>query len=171
VAQFAAQGVLFTNATALKSGAVGGSLNEFDFPPHSGVTVVGLGTDMSGNSIPGTDNTQPMIVTFLAPHTSVSGWVTYTDPLTLKAFDPAGNLLAILNSSASSNLGSNENFLFAGIGQISSIQISEGGSPGSRAFMLDDLQATPEPTSLVLLASGVGAVWLRRSRRSRKLLI
>src|SRR3990172_7139800 len=38
--QFAAQYATFAGATALTSGAVGGSLNEIDFPPQSGVNVL-----------------------------------------------------------------------------------------------------------------------------------
>lgn len=155
--QFAlTRGVSFDNAVTLEAHV---SLNEFSFPPHSGGTVAAI-----------LDNTQSMILTFQTAHTAVSGWVTYTDPLTFTVFDPGGNLLTTLTSAATSNLGSNEYFAISGIGPIGSMQISQNGSNPNRAFTLDDINAAPEPASVLLLGSGLGSLLLRRSRRLRLLV-
>jgi hypothetical protein len=60
--QFA--GLTFTNAIILTAGI---SLNEFDFPPHSGVNVA---ADLGG----------AMTITFAAPQQSVGGYFTYVHP-------------------------------------------------------------------------------------------
>ena len=65
----------FSNAIILTSGI---SLNEFEFPPHSGVNVV-------------SDNNGPMAISFLNPVTSFGGYFTYAEPLTLDAFDGLGD--------------------------------------------------------------------------------
>ena len=111
-----------------------------------------------------------MLLTFQTAHTAVSGWVTYTDPLTFTMFDPGGNLLTTLTSGATSNLGSSEYFAISGIGPIGSTRISQNGSNPNRAFTLDDINAAPEPASVLLLGSGLGGLLLRRSRRLRLLV-
>ena len=67
-------GITFTNAIILTAGI---SLNEFEFPPHSGVNVA-------------SDNNGPITIVFSSPVLSFSGYFTYVEPLTLDAFDSLG---------------------------------------------------------------------------------
>src|SRR6185295_15415505 len=63
-------GLTFTNTTVLQSGAVGGSLNEIDFPPQSGSNVV-------------FDSGGVMRIDFAAPVDSFSAYFTYVAPLSI----------------------------------------------------------------------------------------
>jgi len=165
--QFAGQGVVFTNTTVLTSGAVGGSLDEFEFPPNSGVNVV-------------FDDGGPMMISFAVPFTSVEGYFTYKTQLTLMAFSDTAGSIPIgggsVTSLFSSNLGMsgepgsspNELLQLAGIGPIGSIKIT--GAPDGSSFTLDDFNGAPapEPASVLLLGSGLAGLLLHRSRRFRE---
>ena len=122
-------GLTFTNAIILSAGI---SLNEFEFPPHSGTNVA-------------VDNGGPITIDFARPVTSFGGYFTYLEPLTLAAFN-ASDLQVITASSAfSSNdalfgdTGSSPNEFIdvSAAGGISSVTIT--GDPGafrSRSMML-----------------------------------
>jgi hypothetical protein len=148
--QYALFGVTFTNATALTAGI---SLNEFEFPPHSGTNVI-------------FDDGGPMTLIFSIPMVYFEGYFTYLVPLTLNFFDALNNLVGSANSNFSSNMvlsgdpGSSPNELlsFAWGPGISSVVIS--GDLGGNSFTMDDLTATPvpEPGTLLLLGSGVLAM-------------
>ncbi len=151
--QFSGLGVTFTNATALTAGI---SLNEFEFPPHSGVNVV-------------FDDGGPMSVAFSTQMANFGAYFTYAVPLTLSFYDALNNLEGTVNSAFSSNTalsgdpGSspNEFLSFAWASGISSVVIV--GDPGGSSFTMDDLTATPttpvpEPTTMLLLASGLLAM-------------
>jgi len=169
--QFASDHMTFANAITLTAGL---SLNEFEFAPHSGNSVV---SDAGG----------AMLISFSAPFGSVGGYFNYKTQLTLTAFSDAAGTIAIggasVKSSFNSNLGLsgdsgsslNEFLQLTGIGPIGSIRIT--GDPGGGSFTLDDFNGTlmragfndgiptPEPASLLLLGSGVvGTLWLRRRR-------
>jgi hypothetical protein len=81
-------GVTFSNAIILTSGI---SLNEFEFPPHSGANVV-------------SDNNGPITIDFSTPITSFNGYFTYLEPLTLDAFNASDTEIASAASAFSNNL-------------------------------------------------------------------
>ena len=114
-------GVTFSNATVLSAGI---SLNELDFPPHSGSNVI-------------VDDGGSISILFDAPVVSVVGFFTYTIDVLMRAFDSGGNVVASANSLFESNLaeigdpGSSPNELIslAFAGGISRIAI-EGDPDG-----------------------------------------
>jgi hypothetical protein len=154
-------GLTFTNATVITAGI---SLDELEFPPHSGSNVV-------------FDNGGPMSISFTAPVSSVSGYFTYAAPLSLAAFNASSDMVASGASAFSSNLalsgdpGSspNEFLQLTFAGGISSITFA--GDPAGDSFTLDDLTysaqaaATPEPGSIGLLVTGLVGLALFRRRR------
>ena len=83
-------GLVFSNTLALTAGFVGGSLNELENPPRSGVTVI---TDAGG----------PISIQFLNPISNFGGYFTYAVPLAVSAFDQIGNPLGSQNSLFSNN--------------------------------------------------------------------
>ena len=158
--QFAADGILFAGATAFVSGAVGGSLNEVDFPPASGFAAV--------------VNTGELRIDFATGASSVSGLFTYVDGLTLTAYSGA-TLLGSVNSAFVSNYTgsgnpSNELLSLAFSDVITHVILS--APIGS--FTLDDLtvntidgtEPIPEPATATLFLIGAGAAWAARRRRA-----
>lgn len=161
-------GLTFASTVALISGANGGSLNELDFPPHSGVTVV-------------VADGGPITITFAAPVASVSGFFTYNAPLTLTAFDASAAAVATDNSDFDSNIASvggnvpNELLEVAFASGISSLTIVADGD-----FALDDLTfveapraVTPEArtSSLLLIAAAAFIAVAGQPRRLRQVLL
>ena len=153
-------GVTFSNAIILSTGI---SLNEFEFPPHSGTKVA-------------SDSGAPMSITFLTPVQDFGGYFTYTEPLTLDAFGIGNTLLASVTSSFSNNealsgvAGSSPNELLrvrslSGISRVTITGDSAGGS-----FTVDDANysgtsaAVPEPSGFSLLLLGGAMVLLIRRR-------
>jgi hypothetical protein len=144
-------GLAFSNAIILTAGI---SLNEFEFPPHSGTNVA-------------SDNNGPMSIMFSSPITSFSGYFTYAEPLTLQAFDSASAQVASVasvfsnNEALSGDVGSspNEFLKLTFAGEISSVTIT--GDPGGGSFVLDDATFTnsestvPEPATAVHIFSAV----------------
>jgi hypothetical protein len=159
--QFTGLGVTFSNATALTAGI---SLNELEFPPHSGVNVV-------------FDDGGQMSLTFSTPMADFGAYFTYLAPLTLSFFNSLSNLEGTVTSAFSSNFVSsgnppNEFLSFVWASGISSVVIT--GDPGGGSFVMDDLTATsanpvPEPGTLLLLGSGVlGMAGYGLKRRKRQ---
>jgi hypothetical protein len=147
-------GLTFTNAIILTSGI---SLNEFEFPPHSGVNVV-------------SDNNGPMTIDFSSLITSFSGYFTYLEPLTLDAFNASDTEVATATSKFSNNTaclggppcfgdpGSSPNeFIELGFaGGISSVTIT--GDPLGGSITMDDMSyssAVPEPNTRALLTCAI----------------
>lgn len=169
--QFAAQNAVFTNATAGIIPSSGGTLNDVDFPPVSGVTAVSNEIDTDSDGIP--DDLGSIEIKFSSyPVESVSGYFTYGDfsftgdPLTLHAFGPLDPINPISTLTLIENIGSPTLLSFSGIGPIASI-FAFGGF-GSY-FTLDDLDVgnrfvspgstvVPEPSTFALLALGLIAV-------------
>ncbi len=150
--------VTFTNAIILTSGI---SLNEFEFPPRSGMNVV-------------SDNGGPMTIDFSPPITSFSGYFTYLEPLTIDGYNAADKEVASAASLFSNNLaclagppcsgdpGSspNEFIEMSFTGGMSSVTIT--GDPAGGSFTLDDATYTtasatsvPEPLTAFLIPLGV----------------
>jgi hypothetical protein len=140
-------GLVFSNAIALRAGFAGGSLNEFENPPRSGVTVIA-------------DDGAPIEIEFLVPVTEFSGFLTYNTTVTLTALDAGGAVLGSVNSLFSNNqllsgfpgATPNEKLVLQFSEGISKVLIS--GSPGGNSFTLDDvttITAVAEPGSLALL--------------------
>jgi hypothetical protein len=133
----------FSNVIILTSGI---SLNEFEFPPHSGVNVV-------------SDNNGPMVIGFLTSVVSFGAYFTYAEPLALDAFDKLGNQVDSVLSPFGANLalsgdpGSspNEFLQVKYTGGISSVTIT--GDPAGGSFVMDDATVVPEASTsrLVLL--------------------
>jgi hypothetical protein len=148
--EFSGLGVTFTGATVLTAGL---SLNELEFPPHSGTKVV-------------FDALGAMSLSFAEPVSHVGGFFTYLTPVTLSGFDASGHVVAVATSSFSSNLalsgapGSMPNE-FLGItasAGISRLEIL--GDPFGGSFTLDDLgfeprASIPGPGTLLLLSGGL----------------
>jgi len=141
-------GLTFADSTVITAGL---SLNEFEFPPHSGSNVV-------------FDDGGPMHIVFDSLQASVGGFFTYSAPLELVAFDSSNNLLGSVASAFSSNLalsgdpGSAPNeFLSMAFGGIKSVTIT--GNLSGSSFALDDLTFTPatvsEPPILLLILLGL----------------
>jgi hypothetical protein len=156
-------GLTFTNTIIL---TVGISLNEFEFPPHSGVNVA-------------SDNGGPITITFSPAIQGFSGYFTYSEPLALQAFDSNSHQVASASSHFSNNealsgvAGSSPNELMsvASNGGISKVTMT--GDPAGTSFTLDDAtvtattapSATPAPTTLLLTVTGLALVGLLALRR------
>lgn len=157
-------GLDFEQATVLASGV---SLNQDEFPPHSGSNVV-------------FDDGGPLSISFAAPVFSVGGFFTYNTALNFSAYDSGNHLLGSLASLFASNLGlsgdagssSNEFLSFdSAAGLISKVVIS--GDPFGASFTLDDLSvdaglSVPEPQSLALVLAAIAAAGLQQRRRKKK---
>ena len=139
---YAPQGVTFTNAVVLTAGE---SLNELEFPPHSGVNAA---SDANG----------PITLNFSSPVASFSAYFTYAEQLMVEAFDSSNRLLQSSSSLFDQNFVSSGNppneFISLNDKGISSVTIT--GDPVGGSFVMDDVTfvTTPEPPSLVLLAGG-----------------
>lgn len=133
-------GLTFTNAIILSAGI---GLNEFELPPHSGTNVA-------------FDNNGPISILFDTPVTSIGGYFTYVEPLTLLGFDASNTQVASAFSAFNSNdalfgdpgSSPNEFLSLTFASGISSVTIT--GDPGGGSFALDDLTySTQMPTSPV----------------------
>jgi hypothetical protein len=158
-------GLAFSNAIILTAGI---TLNEFEFPPHSGSNVA-------------SDNGGPMTISFASPVQNFSGYFTYAEPLIVRAVNGANSQVAVAtsrfssNEALSGNAGSSPNELLqvSSTGGIASITIT--GDPAGDSFALDDATVTGPPSpptvptlrtlTLVLLGimiAGLGALTLNR---------
>jgi hypothetical protein len=158
-------GLIFANATVLTAGV---SLNELEFPPHSGSNVV-------------FDDGGPITIAFLQPVVAIGTYFTYTMPLTVIALDSSNQIVATAQSAFASNDGlfgdpgssPNEFLQVTFVGGIS-VLVARGNESGG-SFTLDDLtyqtpqtSSIPEPTIGTLAAVGLTflgcrALTLRRS--------
>ena len=174
--QFQLLGLTFSNTVALRafSADPANTLDDSEFPPFSGITVVANGNqNVLGGSI---------MLDFTTPVTSVSGHFTYSGALTLTAFDASSAQVAQASSALSENLVSsgnspNEFIQLTFAGGIAEVTIEISGTDAT--FTLDDLtftplttEAVPWPANLGLLGAGVlgiaglRALLLMRVRRT-----
>lgn len=133
-------GFQFNNAIVLTSGI---SLNEFEFPPR------GLNS--------ASDNGGPMRITFTAPQARIQAVFTYLQPLTLRAFDSASNLIATISSrsgcvsnlalSGTAGCSPNELLVISASG-IASVTVT--GNAIGNSFTMDDLLAATSTTTIPL---------------------
>jgi len=158
-------GFLFSNTTIWTAGL---SLNEVEFPPHSGTNVA---VDLGG----------PITIVFTSPVLSFSGFCTYSSALTIAAFDSLNQSVGTTSSTFGLNFMSsghppNELLQVASAGGISRVNIT--GDPRGASFALDDARVTtaasgvPEPPSgyfalPCLLTIGLLAQGTRSLRRGR----
>jgi len=161
--QYAALGVTFSGPTVLTAGI---SLNESEFPPHSGLNVV-------------FDDGGPIAGVFSTPVTGFGGFFTYVSELTMTAYDAGNNVVVSAVSLFSDNTVSsgnppNESMDISFGGGIWGFRIS-GENLGS-SFVMDDFHFTPmqeaqvpDAPSLVLGMMGLSAViGTNRAFRFRK---
>jgi hypothetical protein len=157
----------FTNAAIISAGI---TLNQFEFPPRSGINVVFV-------------DGGPLRIVFGTPQASVGGFFTYAAPLTLTAFDDGNESVATATSAFLSNLAlsgdpgssANEFLAVAFNGGIRSVTVL--GDPLGGSFALDDLTITPapehvtpvpEPSTLLLLVTGLASAMASRRVRGKK---
>jgi hypothetical protein len=155
-------GLIFSNATIILSGTAGGVLNELETPPHGGVGVAEDCVSFdAGSCVAG----GPIVIDFLSPVSSFSGYFTYVVPLTLTGYDLSNNALPAVNSLFSGNLVSSGNppneFLSVTYGPGMSRIVITGSAEGG-SFVMDGLSlttidstATPEPSMSVVMAAGL----------------
>jgi hypothetical protein len=157
-------GVTFSNAVILTAGI---SLDEFEFPPHSGTNVA-------------SDNGGPMSITFSTPVQSFGGYFTYAELLTVDAFGIGNTLLASVtppfaNNEALSGVSGSSPNEFLQVSSASGVsRVTITGDLAGGSFALDDatystaVSTVPEPSSLSLciLFAGLMALYsLGRQKR------
>jgi len=152
-------GVTFTNTVVLTAGI---SLNEIDFPPHSGVNVV-------------FDNNGPITIAFANPITQFAAYFTYVEPLTLAAFNASntkiGSALSLfsINTATGGAPGSSPNELIQFNSATGISKVTIAGDPAGGSFVMDDVTLTtpastvPEPTTACLMLAAL--TFIRRRTR------
>jgi hypothetical protein len=164
--QFAADGIQFTGGTALLSGVLGGSLNDFEYPPVSGFAVA---YDLTG----------PIRIDFATGALIASGYFTYNSPVTMTAFSGAAVVGSVTSQFAENYSGinpANELLQLSIAGGMTHLVLSGAIAGGS--FTLDDFFAEtrdivvsdpiPEPGTMGLLLLGGAMLGGRRKWRSAR---
>jgi hypothetical protein len=136
-------GLTFSDTTVITAGI---SLNEFEFPPHSGTNVA-------------FDDGGPISIFSDTPIESFGAYFTYTEALTLTAFDSLGDTVGTATSAFSNNLacldgppcqgdpGSSPNeFIQIALDQTF-VHITIQGDPGGTSFTMDDVTYETVPES------------------------
>jgi hypothetical protein len=155
--QFA--GLSFSNAIALNAGL---SLNDVEFPPHSGSVVV-------------SDDGGPIGLSFASPVAQVGAYFTYASPVTVTAFDVLDQVLGSVttlhgsNSAVSGDAGSSPNELLQLTFAAGIARLTFAGDALGASFVLDDLSFTPKavgiPEPATALLAMIGLVGLLAGRR------
>ena len=148
-------GVTFTNTIVLTAGI---SLDDSDFPPHSGTNVA-------------SDNGGPISISFATTISELWAYFTYAEPVTLQAFDPSNALIATASSLFPNNTSTGG---FPGSAPNELVQVAAPGiksvtftgDPGGDSFTVDDVTfttsaiAAPEPHCILLMVLGLIECWL-----------
>ena len=134
---YASSGIHFADAVALTAGI---SLNEFDYPPHSGSVAVA-------------DDGSPIIVTFDQPVGNISAWFAHSEQLNFTAYSAGGGTIGTYVDPTISNLGSDE-LISLNFSGVSSLEIS---ATDPSTYIMDDLsfeqmgQSVPDTASTSFL--------------------
>jgi hypothetical protein len=144
-------GLTFSNAEVVTAGI---SLNEMEFPPHSGVNVA-------------IDGFGPISIVFASPVFSVGGYFTYKSKLSLNAYDASSSVIGSISSAFNMNEAISGD---AGSSPNEFLQLSPGagiarltitGDPAGSSFALDDLVYStsavtiPEPSTLAAVLTSL----------------
>lgn len=122
-------GMTFSNAIILSSGI---TLNELEFPPHSGTNVA-------------SDNGGAITISFSSAVQSVSGYFTYSQALTMQAFDVSNNPITTVTSRFSNNeaisgvSGSAPGELMVINSAVNIGKVVITGAAGGTSFTMDDV--------------------------------
>ena len=150
---YASEGIHFTEAISLTAGF---SLNEFDFPPSSG--LIAIGDDWGAIEIIFDQDAEDIFANF-----------TYSVGLTLTAYDDNDALIGAVSSLSLDNYGSSELITlgFTGVQRL----VIEGDQLGA-SFIMDDFNfelnsaPVPEPATILLFSFGLlGLAGLRRKKK------
>jgi len=155
-------GAEFADAQVATAGI---SLNEFDFPPHSGTNVI---FDMGG----------AIRITFDSPVPAFAAYFTYTQNVSLDAFDTSSTKVASADSKFSNNTGTggdpgsspDELMHVTSAAGIRLVVLT--GNAGGSSFTVDDISTStaPEPGALFPVAMALGWFvhrWARVLKRPR----
>lgn len=139
-------GLTFNDATVLTAVI---SLNEFDFPPHSGIKVIATFGGL-------------LTVSFDSPVNLVSGFISYNDTATgvnLSLYDINNMLLAdaFFESPVSQEGMIKNQFISLGSANVSSMVLSLNSAISDMPFTFDDFSylSIPEPATILLISLGV----------------
>jgi Putative Ig domain len=153
-------GARFQNATVMTAGV---TLNEVNFPPHSGANAV-------------FDDGGFLTILFDLPQRLFSGYFTYLVPLTIAAYDAGTNAVTSAVSRFASNVASGDENLPPSSNEFIEVLFSGGfsrltiaGDGGGGSFVGDDFQWLPRdvaaPGTENLLLLGLGLIMLAAQLR------
>jgi hypothetical protein len=157
--QYLGMGVVFSGAKVITAGI---SLNESEFPPHSGTNAA-------------FDDGKPVTLTFSHPVASFGAYFTYLFPLTLSLYDSLGALGGRVDSAFACNLalsgdpGSTPAEFLALSSAAGFSRVVIEGDPAGSSFIFDDVtvNAVCEPAGLLLLGGALcGLAGLFKNRRN-----
>ena len=155
--QYSSIGVTFSTTDNLGFAIFNNVLSQY-YIPHSPTRIAGTNAP-SGNK-----------VSFATPWSTVGGWLNvasmYSDPnayIQVDYWDALDNLLD--HDKVYRNYGTETTNFQSSIGSISYITFSHSEPIDDYWWAVDDIYATPEPSSLILLSAGLLGLGVWRKRR------